>query len=487
MLTEKMAREVQSHLLNDRSREQMAVVLCGINHTGERVRLLGRHLILMPPDSFAWQSGAGLELDQNVQSHILQLAAAEGLSQVDWHSHPGGAFGVTFSGIDNLHEKRLARYLRRKMPGTFYGSVVVGDGGLDARVWEVRRRKATPQPVEKVIVGGLSAQIPYSLKGRAEMVGALFSADNRFSRQVLAFGEAFQTRLGEIKVGVVGLGSLGSILVEELARLGVNQWVLVDHDHIEESNLNRVTGSTLSDARKAKPKVAVAMRNIARVSPQTKVSALKASILEPRVLRKLKGCDLLIAATDNYSSRLVLNRLSAQYLIPLLHLGFAIEVDGGKVTEVSGEYAVTSPGEWCLLCSGILDSQTAAHELASPEKREILRQRGYVQDTPAPAVYHLDGIIASLAVAEIHNLVHPYREPWRYLVYDDLKGEIMRLSVEPRESCPVCSSEGILGLGDLEPLPDYYGISSRELLLPDAGGDDSGEDKEKEEVGIWNT
>ena len=108
MLTEKMAREVQSHLLSDRSREQMAVVLCGINHTGECVRLLGRHLILMPPESFAWQSGAGLELDQNVRSHILQLAAAEGLSQVDWHSHPGGAFGVTFFGVDNLHEKRLA-------------------------------------------------------------------------------------------------------------------------------------------------------------------------------------------------------------------------------------------------------------------------------------------------------------------------------------------------------------------------------------------
>ena len=64
--------------------------------------------------------------------------------------------------------------------------------------------------------------------------------EDRFSRQILAFGEKGQSAIAHTKVGIVGLGGVGSFVAQMLAYLGVNEFLLVDDDIIEESNLNRL-------------------------------------------------------------------------------------------------------------------------------------------------------------------------------------------------------------------------------------------------------
>jgi hypothetical protein len=117
----------------------------------------------------------------------------------------------------------------------------------------------------------------------------------------------------------------------------------------------------------------------------------------------------------------------------------------------------------------------AGWELADKDLRNTLRESGYVKDTPAPAVYHLNGVIASLTVSEIHNLIFLYKPLRRYLTYDALKGELLSLDALTKEECPLCNTEiGILGLGDLEPLPDYVD-SEREIPYTDQYGPDAEE------------
>lgn len=100
----------------------------------------------------------------------------------------------------------------------------------------------------------------------------------------------------------------------------------------------------------------------------------------------------------------------------------------------------------------------AGWELADQETRKKIKERGYIKDTPTLAVYHLNAAIASLAVTEIHNFVFPYKPIARYLSYDELKGQLLTLNVPRRDDCPVCSPDGgVIGLGDLEPLPDFEG------------------------------
>ena len=59
-------------------------------------------------------------------------------------------------------------------------------------------------------------------------------------------------------------------------------------------------------------------------------------------------------ATDNHATRLYAQRISTQYLIPLVSVGVNIEVEeSGDITDISGEYAIALPGQdgWCLACA----------------------------------------------------------------------------------------------------------------------------------------
>jgi hypothetical protein len=497
-LTRPAFETLQAHLLGDRSREQMAITLCGVNRLHRELRLLVRDVVLLPPDAFRQQTAAQLELKPEVQAFVHQRAHRHGLVQVDWHSHVGSADCLAFSSTDDRYEAAQAAYLAHRMDGVPYGSVVVADGALDARLWvtratrqargeaqaEGRGQAATvtyhpeAHPLQAIFAGDLDRRVPATTqrlhRARAPFISPIFD------RQVRAFGRDFQRKLGRLRVGLVGAGGLGSAIVEYLARMGVREWVLVDPDVVELSNLNRLVNATTTDAQRARPKVNVARSTVRQSNPKAYVRALQTDVFDPEAQRALKSCDLLVVATDNHGSRMALNRLAVQYLIPLVHLGFNITVEESepsgkvasrersdrKVTDVSGEFAIPDLGRWCLQCAGIVDPQQAGWELAPAAQRDILRQRGYVADTPAPAVRHLDGLVAALAAAEIHNLVHAFKPQHRYLAYDALRTELVPLQVTPSQACPVCSPDhGVLGLGDLEPMPDYR-RASQALPLP---------------------
>jgi len=55
----------------------------------------------------------------------------------------------------------------------------------------------------------------------------------------------------QCRVGVIGLGGGGSHIAQQLAHLGVSNFVLVDPDHVEETNLNRLVGATKKDVARA--------------------------------------------------------------------------------------------------------------------------------------------------------------------------------------------------------------------------------------------
>ena len=76
-----------------------------------------------------------LELKPEVQAFIHARAHRHGLVEVDWHSHPGSGPAVGFSGTDDHYEAAQAAYLAERMDGVPYGSVVVNDDALDARLW----------------------------------------------------------------------------------------------------------------------------------------------------------------------------------------------------------------------------------------------------------------------------------------------------------------------------------------------------------------
>ena len=97
--------------------------------------------------------------------------------------------------------------------------------------------------------------------------------ERRFGGLRRLYGEAGYARLRAARVAVVGVGGVGSWAAEALARSGVAGLVLIDLDHVAESNINRqvqALGATLGQA-----KVQALRQRIADIHPGCQVLAVE--------------------------------------------------------------------------------------------------------------------------------------------------------------------------------------------------------------------
>ena len=469
-----MHDEIRKFLFSDSRCERLGVILAGVSKRPRCTQLLGRQFVPVPREEVVHESHGAVEATRRFSQALMQRCAETGLSQTDVHSHPfGPSPDLHFSGIDDRHERELANYVHKHLPGTFYASIVMNQAYTNARVWLPTQTGARPSGIRMIKL----AEFPYQVLSLGAKTGRAPVAARRavdiFDRQIRAFGASGQARMEAASVAVVGAGGLGSILVDGLVRLGFRSISIIDPDLSELTNLNRVVGMRRADAEAKTPKAQVAARMARQINPAAEVKAFVKSVFDPTLLPVLKNAELLVVATDNHASRLFVQRIGLQYLIPVVSVGVNIDVAAnGKLEDVSGEYAIALPGAsgWCLSCAHAIDSELAAWELASPDERARWVSRGYVQgaDEPAPAVRHLNGVTADLALGEIHNLFAPFKKFQSYVFYNQLASELLPVTIERNRSCALCGDRGVLGLGDLEPVPDYLRDQRGALNFPSA-------------------
>ena len=97
--------------------------------------------------------------------------------------------------------------------------------------------------------------------------------DNKFSRTEMLFGNEGMEKLNEAKVAVFGLGGVGSFVCEGLARAGVGNFVLVDYDKVDETNINRQLIATTKTV--GKYKIDLMKERILDINPQANVETDK--------------------------------------------------------------------------------------------------------------------------------------------------------------------------------------------------------------------
>lgn len=142
--------------------------------------------------------------------------------------------------------------------------------------------------------------------------------------------------LSRKSVAVLGLGSGGSFIVRELAKAGVGRFLLLDHDRLEVGNVSRHECG-LADVGRLK---ANAMRDVVRdrhPAAQVRTSDLRISGTTRNELRGLLHevqADLVVCATDNRESRLLINRLCLEEDLPLILGGVYRRAYGGVVQRV---------------------------------------------------------------------------------------------------------------------------------------------------------
>ena len=114
-------------------------------------------------------------------------------------------------------------------------------------------------------------------------------------RSVGIWGRVGQAQIAGLHIGIIGLGSVGSIVCDALARMGVEHLTLIDYDESERLNLDRVLGS--SHRYIGRLKIDIAAENPLRSSTagRMQIDRYEASIVEEEGYRAGLDCDLLIS------------------------------------------------------------------------------------------------------------------------------------------------------------------------------------------------
>ncbi|MFT5138973.1 MAG: molybdopterin/thiamine biosynthesis adenylyltransferase [Lysobacterales bacterium] len=140
-----------------------------------------------------------------------------------------------------------------------------------------------------------------------------------------AIGRQGQQSITDSKVIVVGLGGLGCPVVQYLVGSGVGQLLLCDFDTISESNLARQILYSFDDVNLSKADVA--RERLLSLNPVCNISVHKQRVEQPYLQSVLSEYDLLIDASDNYGTRLSINRACINTGTPWV-MGSCIRFEG---------------------------------------------------------------------------------------------------------------------------------------------------------------
>jgi len=131
----------------------------------------------------------------------------------------------------------------------------------------------------------------------------------RYSRQILfpGIGERGQAKISKARVMVVGVGALGSVASEMLARAGVGFLRLVDRDYLENSNLQRQSLYDEDDLERGLPKAVAAAGRLRRINRAVEVEPVVADLGPENVETYVRDVALVLDGTDNFETRYLMN------------------------------------------------------------------------------------------------------------------------------------------------------------------------------------
>ena len=158
----------------------------------------------------------------------------------------------------------------------------------------------------------------------------------QFSRTELLIGKENLEKLKNSKVAIFGIGGVGSFVVEALTRAGIGNFILVDKDNVDLSNLNRQIIATRKTV--GKPKVEVAKERILEINPNAEVEIYKEFFMPETEGILDSTISYVVDAIDTVTAKIELVKRAQELNIPIISsMGTGNKLDPTKF-EVSDIY-----------------------------------------------------------------------------------------------------------------------------------------------------
>jgi molybdopterin/thiamine biosynthesis adenylyltransferase len=243
----------------------------------------------------------------------------------------------------------------------------------------------------------------------------------RYARQIIypGIGESGQRALLDARVAVIGVGALGSVLANHLARAGIGYLRLVDRDSVELSNLPRQLLYDEADVAGLLPKAVAAARKLRGINSDITIEEVVADVTPANIASFVTDADLVLDGTDNFSTRYLINDICVKLGKPWVYCG-VIAAYGMTMTIRPG---LTS----CLRC--------VMGELPAPGTVPTCETAGII----GPIV----ALIGSIAAAEAIKLIVGGQDLNPGMIYADLwENSFERFDLGgPRPDCPTCGQK----------------------------------------------
>ena len=132
--------------------------------------------------------------------------------------------------------------------------------------------------------------------------------DSRYSAHLplSGIGAAGQQRIGDAHIALIGVGGLGCATAQYLVSSGIGKLSLCDFDTVAASNLSRQILYHATDIGRLK--VEVAVKSLQRLNPDSQLQPIPKRMNDKDMQALFPACDLVIDASDNYGTRLAVNR-----------------------------------------------------------------------------------------------------------------------------------------------------------------------------------
>jgi hypothetical protein len=270
-------------------------------------------------------------------------------------------------------------------------------------------------------------------------------SDTAFGRQELLFGREGQEKIMATGVAIVGVGGLGTRVLQDLAFLGVERYALVEPGELKRSSRNRYIGFRHGDPIPGTPKLSIAERMVRDLNPEAKVTSIDEAFPSERAVNALKEVDVVFGCLDKEGVRFKLNKICAE--LGKRYVDVATEIhpqEEGVPIRYGGRVFVRWDTPGCLACCDVLDMEEVDWDLASPEERanreRIYGVRAEGEHGSGPSVVTLNGVVASIATTEFMVAVTGLRSPARLTTYRGDKGVVTLSKDQPKPNCLICGN-----------------------------------------------
>ena len=377
-------------------------------------------------------------------ARALRLACRQGVGLAFMHNHLSDGW-QDMSAPDIVAERDRIGFPSRATGLPLVGLTLGTDEAWSARFWTWDGQKLNRSWCAKVKTVGARLRVTYNDR--------LYPPPKRrraLLRTTDTWGEARQNDLSRLKIGVVGAGSVGCMVAESLARMGVEDLVLIDPDRVERHNLDRLLYAGDADVGEFKANLVAQHLRRNATAEAFSVETHLCPLQQRSAYQSALDCDLLFSAVDRPLPKDLVNRMAYAHCIPVISGGIHIETKlGGELANAFWSVTVAGPQRRCLRCDGQYTSSDVTMEMdGSLDDPTYIKGLETDRGPTNQNVFPFSANVASFMVIELVRLV--VADEW----WPDRGGKV-EYSLIPNQlnqsaqSCEEhCTIMGLTALGD---------------------------------------